>query len=369
MDIVNETPFTQGLFIGTGPERHPILSIIVKATFTFPDRNGAPAIQATNQLPIATTDEYYNDNFTGSTRIESDLVPFKTKADLVVVGNAYTPEKKLVRILDVALRVGRIAKIIRVFGDRFWFFPTRLAMIPVISDPEPFSQMPLVYERTFGGIDFKAGKWCKENLVGRGFIGKKSKNSIHEMPLPNLEDPKNLITSWDSHPRPVGFGFYGRSWQPRAGYSGINDENYQLEEETGLPKDFRFDFYNGAHPDLQVPGYLQGDELVEMRHFTPDGYCSFRLPGLRPVISVTRQSYKNQSSEISSYKPELSGFGNMAMISDSSKNNNIINSALDTLVIFPDERVFYLVWRGVCTLQEFDVEEIKTINIKIDSEI
>ncbi|MCI0694172.1 DUF2169 domain-containing protein [candidate division KSB1 bacterium] len=353
MDIVNETSFLEGFVVGIGPKRQPTLTIIIKGTFAVPQRSKMQAVQAETQLPLAATDEYYNGNVTGSTKIESDLVPFKPRADIVLVGKAHAPGKRPVTAMDVVLRVGNVSKTIRVFGDRMWSFASKLFFIPVISDPpQPFIEMPLVYERAYGGIDHKAGKWCKENLIGRGFIGKKSKDSIHEKLLPNLEDPNQLIESWDSQPRPVGFGFCGRGWQPRAGYIGPIDDKHPPDAATDLPTDFRFDFYNGAHPDLQAPGYLRGDEDVEMRHLSRQGHLLFRLPGLRPVITVSR--LKNSPSANKQPATE-----------ELPLREEKIEAPLDTLVFLPDEGIFYQVWRGLCPLSELSVEEISAIKIQL----
>ncbi|MGH7456179.1 MAG: DUF2169 family type VI secretion system accessory protein, partial [bacterium] len=277
----------------------------------------------------------------------------KPRADIVLVGKAYSPGKRPVTAIDVLLRVGRISKTIRVIGDRIWSFPTKLVLIPVISNPPlAFMEMPLVYERAFGGIDHKAGKWCKENLIGRGFIGKKSKDSIHQKLLPNLEDPNHLIESWDSQPKPVSFGFYGRGWQPRVGYAGTIEDEHPPDGATGLPADFRFDFYNGAHPDLQAPGYLRGDEEVEMRHLTPEGHLLFRLSGVRPVITVSRLMDSPKSNK----QP--------APVELPAREEKI-EAPLDTLVFLPDEGVFYQVWRGLCPLRELSVEEISAIKIQL----
>lgn len=360
MEIVNETGFPEGLVVGTGPKAQPALAILVKATFAIPTRTRVPAEKANEQLPLAITDEYYDGNVTGSVKLESDMVLFKPRADIVLAGKAQAPGKKPRIMLDVLLRVGRIAKIIRVFGDREWLFPTKLAMIPVISEPQPFTEMPLIYERAFGGIDHKAGKWCKENWIGRGFIGKKSKECVNKKPLPNLEDPKQLINSWDDQPKPVGFGFYGRSSQPRIGYAGTYDDKWLAERAPELAKDFRFDFFNGAHPDLQVPGYLRGDEEVEMRHLTPKGDLLFRLPGIRPVVTVKKfvmpAAASPTSSDVSAEAP---------VIKELPTREESIPAPLDTLVFLPEEGIFYQVWRGLCPLHELSVEEISSIKVKL----
>jgi hypothetical protein len=348
MDFVNDTPFVEGLAIGMGPDRRPCLAAILKATFRIPDgTDGLPAPAADEQLPIVADDEFFKGDVTGSVRLESDAVPFKPRADVVLVGRAYAPGGKPVAALDVALRVGRLQQTVRVLGDRRWVFSARYAGAPGISDPEPFAEMPLVYERAFGGFDHKGRAWCPQNHIGRGFIGKKTRESVDGHPLPNLEDPRRPIRSWDDHPAPVGFGFYGRSWQPRAALTGTATQD--LDPEFGLPADFDHGFFNGAHPALQVPGYLSGDEEVELRHLTPDGYRRFRLPGLQPRLTLRIYD----------------GTGNDEESAERPTRSHTLPANLDTLVFLPDDGVFTAVWRGTHSLPDLSLGSVAGINFAI----
>lgn len=354
MEIRNNTFLSDGIAIGLSPSRQPCLSVIVKGTFKIPAQPGGAVEPAAVQWPVVTEDEYYHGDVTGSVRIESDAVPFKPRTDVVVVGQAHAPGGDPVRQLDVSLRIGRtLREVVRVFGDRQWDFPSRMAVVPRITDPAPFVQMPLVYERAFGGMDYKASKWCASNFIGKGFIGHKSKESIDQKPLPNLEHPRNLIQSWDDQPQPVGFGFYRKDWQPRSGYVGTLEGQENGDEEFGLPSDFQFDFFNGAAPRLQVPGELNGTEKVELRHFTPEEYRQFTLPGLHPQVTVTRSSaLKPLSEEVSATQ---------------SVETEAIPMRLDTLVILPDEEQFYLVWRGHTPILDpgLSLERFRDINIQM----
>jgi hypothetical protein len=362
MEIRNHTPFADGLAIGLGPGREPCLSVIVKGTYAIPEQSSDAVELVEEQRPVATEDEYYNGDITGSVRIETDNVPYKPRTDVVVVGTAYAPGGEPVRQLDVSLRVGRrLHNVVRVFGDRKWVFPTRMAAVPRMTDTAPFVEMPLIYERAFGGMDYKSSAWCPFNFIGRGFIGKKTKEAVDRTPLPNLEDPNDLISSWDDEPRPVGFGFYRKDWQPRAGYVGTEEGQEDADEQFGLPSDFQFDFYNGAHPYLQVEGYLQGDEEIELRHFTPDEYRRFSLPGIKPEVGVER--YEGPGADAS---PEADVAGMRTTQTEPLTMN------LDTFVLLPDEGEFYLVWRG-CTplpekkLDDMDFSEFAAIDIRLDS--
>ncbi len=354
MTITNETPFVNGLALGMGPDRRPCLSVLLKATFRLPGgADGAFAAPAEDQLPLVTDDEFFKGDVTGSVRLETDVVPFKPRADVVLVGRAYAPGGRPTTALDVALRVGRTQQAIRVTGDRRWIFPTRMVVVPAVSDPEPFTEMPLVYERAFGGFDHKGRAWCAQNHVGRGLIGKKTPESVDGRLLPNLEDPRRPIRSWDDQPAPVGFGFYGRSWQPRAALVGRALDD--LDPAFGLAADFDHGFFNGAHPALQVPGYLAGNEEVEMRHLTPDGYRRFRLAGLRPEIAlhVREDSGADPAADetrpMHAYRP----------------GREVLTANLDTLVFLPDEGVFYQVWRATYPLPDLALGTIASIAIRM----
>ncbi|MGB3544257.1 DUF2169 family type VI secretion system accessory protein [Rubrivirga sp.] len=342
MTIHNETPFEHGLAIGLGPDRQPHLGVIVKATYAIPERSGGPVEPAAEQLEVSSADEYTKGDVTGSMRTESETVVFKPRADVVLIGHAYAPNGRAVTALEVGLRVGRKRHTMRVVGDRRWSFPSKLAVVPEATTPEPFTAMPLVYERSFGGFDHEGRAWAKTNPIGRGFIVQKTRESVDGRRLPNLEDPARPVRSWDDHPDPVGWGFFGRSWQPRARLSGVRTDD--LDPTFGLPSDFDHAFYNGAHPALQMPA-LEGDEEIELVNVTPDGLRRFRLPGWHPAITLRIRPRKGSTS-----RPPVYPF----------------EPVLDTLVLFPDGGVFTLTWRSsrpLTTDIETAIEQIGSIQI------
>ncbi len=360
MQIQNDTPFEHALAIGLGPDRQPHLGVVLKATFRIPDRLDATPEPATEQLPVATGDEYYRGDVTGSVRIEADTVVFKPRADIVLSGTAYAPRGVPVAALDVAIRVGKTQQMLRVFGDRRWTFPTRLMVVPSLTAPEPFVAMPLVYERSFGGFDHKGGAWCDQNMVGRGFIGAKTRESVDGRRLPNIEDPEHLIRSWDDRPEPAGMGFFGKSWQPRARYTGRAVDD--LDPDFGLPADFDHRYHNGAHPALQVPGYLAGDEPVDLLNVTPDGYRRFPLPGVRPRMALHTAPPPGDEPDSGTDEPSP----------ERPLQTTRLTPVLDTVVFLPDDGVFYLVWRASIAVPR-DIEaaltRIRTIEVTMDEAV
>lgn len=318
--VRNETPFAHGLAIGMGPDRRSHLGVVVKATYAIPERPGSDVLPAPEQIEVTTADEYLKGDVTGSVRTESDSVVFKPRADVIVVGQAYAPRGRAVTEVTVGLRVGERQHTMRVVGDRRWIFPTKLAVVPDASAPEPFTALPLVYERAFGGFDHEGRGWSRQNPIGRGYIAEKTRESVDGRRLPNLEDPDRPVRSWDDRPEPVGWGVFGKSWQPRVGLAGLEVD--ELDPTFGLAADFDHGFFNGAHPALQMP-YLEGDEEIELVNVTPDGHRRFRLPGRRPAITLRLRSAPGTEPKAYPFDP-----------------------VLDTLVLLPDDGVFTLAWRA-----------------------
>jgi hypothetical protein len=85
-DILNPTPLIAEVLPLLPPSRDK-LTLIVKGTFDV-RRDGRTRL-AKVQLPLS-ADEHEGDETT-SVRYESDLVPFKPRADLLCVGRAYVP--------------------------------------------------------------------------------------------------------------------------------------------------------------------------------------------------------------------------------------------------------------------------------------
>jgi hypothetical protein len=369
MEIMNDTPFEIEAIPCMGPEGKTVLTIIVKGTFDI--IQDEPAAAASEQIPVAFGDEFYNEKDGGSVKFESDVAPFKPRTDIVLVGRACAPKGAPVRALEVLLRVGRVRKIISVYGDRQWQCLSRL-LPDSISEPQPFSAMDLVYERAFGGIDMEGGSFCEQNLIGCGFFSKRSTKVLDGAPLPNLEDPNNLIRTWKDHPKPVGFGFYGRAWMPRRSFLGTYDDKWRKERSPNTPEDFRFEYYNGAHPDLQVDGFLKGDEDVELMNLTPEGKVGFKLPGLSIICNARKSLEPLEIEPLPEAKgdvEDVEDFEEEDMYEEFGENqepelvDEEVKLNIDTLCLIPDEKRFYMVWRGLCPINDLGALEVKEIKI------
>lgn len=342
MELVNPTPLVLQAVPLQVRRNGFILVLIVKGTFEV-CADGRLRL-ADQQLPVLFGDEYNSPEQGGSVRFESDLVPFKPRADIILAGQAHAPQGRLTTHMEVSLQVGTCQRSVVVFGDRYWDATTgHTRMTPA----KPFTTMPLVYERAFGGMDTLNGAVFEANPVGRGFLVKRPPHE-HPFPLPNLEDPDHLIRTWQDRPPPAGFGVVGKTWQPRTAYLGTYDEQWQEELAPGPPKDFRSDFFNAAPVGLQVRGYLQGDETLKLINLTPDGMLGFRLPGRRILAHVTLTQRDDQGYPL-----------------EASTRSETPAMRLDTLGLLPDQRQFFMVWRGHCRIGDLTAREVDQVEVRL----
>lgn len=278
LQLKNNTPFAVDFAVVPNEQGTDTLYTIAKATFNI----GPDWTLHQNQFPPQKEDVYWGDPLSSSLRFASDFHTGKASTDIIMIGSACARENKAVRQLDVSLQVGSLSKVVRVFGDRVWNEGN-------ITRPKPFTEMPLVYERAFGGqdvVDDQVRASEPRNPVGCGFLGQKNQSEMNGKPLPNLECPHQLINDISDTPVPACFAPVAVNWQPRAGYAGTYDEVWQQTCAPYLPEDYQQKFMNTAHPDLQYPGFLTGGESVSIVGMHSTGELKFDLPVVKLVKKI-----------------------------------------------------------------------------------
>jgi hypothetical protein len=294
MKLENLTPFAAERYGINDENGADLLLVVVKATYEF-DEKGKMAIAA-QQEPIEMADQYYDKPENSSVKYASDFSFNKLATDVALIGHAYAPQPRATEAM-VTLRVGALQKAVKVFGDRYW---SKTLGLSTKSSPAPFEKIPLIYELAFGGADNShpdpdKHDYERRNPVGVGFRAKKSQLPIDGAKLPNIEDPKDLISSPNDKPAPAGFGFISPAWQPRLSYAGTYDETWQKTRLPLLPTDFDKKFFNAASPDLVYQGFMQGNEPVVAAGVSPHGPFKFSLPGVVPKCAVEiKESGKQQ---------------------------------------------------------------------------
>jgi hypothetical protein len=248
--------------------------IVLSAAFdTAPDGRTRIARQ---QPPPVDQDVYYGDPTRSSVRYDADFAFEKLKVDVVVNGSAYAPPGRAVPQLAVTLRiVGMIQKVLIVSGDRF--------VMDGNGRPEPFAEMPIRYERAYGGSTDTSHE--PRNPVGIGHRGCRSADAAVRSGVANISYPGDLPKWPGDRVKPAGFGFIARGWAPRLGYAGTFDEKWQQNQFPLLPIDFDNRFWQAAPADQQL-NELRGGEVVEILNMTPDRRWTFIIPALDVPLSL-----------------------------------------------------------------------------------
>jgi hypothetical protein len=332
---------------GKNDQGEQIFSVVVKRTYMV--KNGCIAVRRETDHELRIMDEYFEngDPEWATIRYEYEMAPFKPFADVVVIGKAYAPGGAAVSQMTATVKVADREKNVVIFGDRKCQY--RDGSPPVFSDPEPFMEMEIRFERAYGGSDDTSIPdipfFYPRNPLGTGIALRNTKEVIEGLVLPNIEDPNDLLAPeriviedprlWHNQPLPQGFGWFQRNWYPRCSFAGsyppfIEVDVVTKEESMGLlpknhvalAKQFRlpaFDsrFNNGASQGMMFP-YLKGDETISLQGMTPDGFLEFSLPGETPVVLI-----------------------------DIGQGEQQLQAALDTVCIRTDELEIDLVWRAV----------------------
>ena len=323
LQLKNATPFAAAFSLFRNEQGIDTLYTMVKSTFNI----GPQWTLHNQQQPLQETDVFWGDPQSSSLRHASDYHLGKSATDIIMLGSACAPDQRAVQQMDVSLRVGTVGKTIRVFGDRYW----RQGQI---SYPEPFTHMPLVYERAFGGVDERSGQVRgaeSRNPVGRGYVGRKSRSEVEGMALPNLECPSQLIRDLDDMPAPACFAPVAGHWQPRSSMAGTYDDAWQQTRAPYLPEDYQQRFMNVAHPDLIYPGFLKGGEEVNIQGMHPSGNLNFLLPQIKLTNRITLDDQSHSSQ-----------------------------FALETLLLEPNQLSLSMVWRAAmpCDKKMLKIKQI-----------
>jgi hypothetical protein len=268
LQLKNETPFKTAFAKFPNKDGVDTLYLVVTATFDLD-----PRLQlAEEQVPPLLADEYVDEPGRSSLRCAGELHIGKPATDVIVSGWARAPGGKRVTTLQVGLRVGRQDKVLSVVGDRHW-----LGMEP--SRPAPFTEMPLIYERAFGGelrVDGVVVESDERNPLGVGLGISRMRGRVGD-PLPNIEDPRQPLREGASCV-PAGFGCIPAAWSPRRGLAGTYDENWQRTRAPYLPQDFQPEFLNCAPDGLKFRPYLKGGEPLLLVGMSERGPIRTAIP-------------------------------------------------------------------------------------------
>jgi hypothetical protein len=238
--------------------------MLLKRTYRIDANGECEPVDDEQQEPVCEGEVPYGDvepPLVSSVLQGDDTLAFKEETDVIVQGSAYAYGPN-VRQTTVGVRFGDLEREIVVFGDRIGeWHPTHG---PGFSEPEPFEQIPVVYDLAYGGLDIAAfaryGHPAAEvmrsvrpdtkldvnspyhyprNPAGMGFLISLDRDSFQDLSIPNFEyafdplTPERLAVGepnrWINGPLPAGMNWQSAAWFPRVGYLGFTRE-YELSD-------------------------------------------------------------------------------------------------------------------------------------------
>ncbi|HZX31767.1 MAG TPA: DUF2169 domain-containing protein, partial [Rhodocyclaceae bacterium] len=212
-----------------------------------------------------------------------DEVMPKQRGEILLSGQAHAPDRKPVTEMPVRLVCAGVDKALRVVGDRQWYY----GLVPWyrVTRPQPFTAMPLGYDRAFGGPKHPG------NLIGRGFNGNALAGLVgaNRGLLPNVEYPGLPATRHWRRLAPAGFGPIDLRWTPRQGRGGTYDAAWLAEDAPGLARDIDWRIFNRAPEDQWLDGFFQGGESYRLEGLHPAGTLTGTLPRARMRAFLQRE--------------------------------------------------------------------------------
>ncbi|CDG19896.1 conserved protein of unknown function [Xenorhabdus poinarii G6] len=335
MEFRNLTPFAVMNYsmLDVADTEHHVM--VMKIGYQLlPDRRGHCLAELLPAPPLCLQDEYRGQMNASPVLQESDLAPFKPRCDVIVNGTAYAPDNRPCTAFPVRLHVQSkqgqtlLDKTLTVTGEREFIRDAGGQW--QLTDPKPFSTLPLDYRYAFGGecriqADDKAvaqlkesdrltseqrrqhpdgekapvaHATCETNPLGMGFITPWYANAkqFTRYPAPRITRPEAPFTAPHFTAQldgtlapdtpacqPQGLGFIGRPWLPRRQLAGTYDADWLEHRHPYLPKDFDFGYWNGAPADQQID-WPDPDISLHLQGMTPGGHLHVTLPGHRPFI-------------------------------------------------------------------------------------
>ena len=169
-----------------------------------------------------------------------DAMPDKTGVSVCATGFVY-PRHTSAREAETILRVGSRDAVIAVFGPRVWQ-KSLLSGGLVPSAPLSFERVAMRWDHAYGGMTEEPARILEMdgeevfipaheggyplNFQGKGFVTDPDRGV--DVPLPQLEHPRQLIQRWDDRPEPVCFAPYPMWGGMRAAHV-LRDKQFVLE--------------------------------------------------------------------------------------------------------------------------------------------
>lgn len=262
----------------------------------------------------------------------TEVMP-KQRGEALLAGQAFAPGGKPVTEMCVRMCVGGIDKRVRVLGERTWTY----GLYPrhVISRPQPFVAMPLVYQRAFGGPRHPGNPvGCGHTGSWTGGLGRQQEGA-----MPNLEYPDVPVRSHFTRYQPACFGPIDMRWTPRCKRHGHFDKRWLREDAPGLARDVDWALFNTAPQDQWLDGFFAGGECYRLEGVHPD----------KPVIEGAL--------------PQLHARAFVLREGRTAEDLDEVPLRLDTVWFFPEHELGAIIFHGETAITDSDALDVAAVMV------
>lgn len=249
----------------------------------------------------------------------------KKHPEVLVVGDACAPIGEQVTSLTAGIEIGSTRKRVAAFGRRIWQLSPDG---PIMTPPEPFERISLIWNNAFGGPDFQ------NNPEGKGANAMRCLKHDKPAELPMVEIPDRLIHDVRDRPEPAGLGPRREDHPYRQRYAGTYGEAWLRNGFPGLPNDLDLRFFNTACRDQWLDEELKGGEFWRIINMHPE---HAELKGHLPQFRIRCFVLKSDDTFIE------------------------LEMRCDTVWFFPGSMMGILIFRGGIPALDREAEDIEHI--------
>jgi uncharacterized protein YjbI with pentapeptide repeats len=244
----------------------------------------------------------------------------KSRGEVLLHGSCHTPNGAPLPVSFVRLQLGTVDKMLSVIGDRHW---QEGAWKSPTTEPVPFTEMPLGWERAFGGPEYA------KNPLGRGIAEEHG-----TVALPNIEPARGLLTARSERPEPAGFGPLDLGWPQRMQLAGTYDAAWLETAFPGYARDTDPALFSMAPRDQRIEGFFRGDEAYLLANVHP---TRPKITGVLPRVAAR------------------------TFLRGRSKDFEEVKTRLDSVIFLPALEVGILVFRGVADVEDDDAADVSHV--------
>lgn len=270
MKLRSHIEFPGFIFRHYNPHGELIVCATVSALFDIV--GGAELSASAEQRDSQLSDEYLETEAeTDHLLRQSDFVPFKLGTDVTAIACSYAPDGGALPAWQAGIAVGEYEKLLNIHGPRSWAHDRKNGWR--LTPSAPAQMVPVDYFHAFGGRIMGGTEPSNDvyalNPLGPGVLNDKFADKGAAYPAPQVDSPRQPITTPFEDYTPEGLAPIHPAWAFRQRFAGSYDETWVQTQHPFLPPDFDYHFYNCAHPTLTFGPYLEGTEYIRVAHLHP----------------------------------------------------------------------------------------------------